>query len=217
MNDVPSQTQTTETPLMNSTEARTETGEIIDQGQLTQTTETTSTETPKATSGAPEAYTDFTAPEGVTLDPALIAEATPIFKELGLSQEGAQRLVDFHNKQMTAVREAGLKAVTDLRNSWVDQVKADKDIGPKLDQVKVEIGRAKDRLSPEVRAAFNEALDFTGAGDHPAVVKAFYEFAKLVNEGTHVAGRGPSPDGQSRDGKVSRPSLAGAMYPNLPQ
>lgn len=196
-------------PASNTPEARTPDGTIRDAAPPP------AGDPPPA--GAPEAYADFRAPEGVTLDPAIAAEAAPIFKELNLTQDQAQKLVDFYATKTSKINTDLTKAVEDMRTTWRNEVMADKDIGGKLDQVKVELGRAKDRLPPTVRAAFDEALNITGMGDHPAIVKGIYELAKLVNEGTHVPGGGPSPHGQSRDGQVSRPSIAGALYPNLPQ
>jgi hypothetical protein len=202
--------------MTNSPEARTPSGELIDQAAA-QTAPPASSETapPPPASGAPEAY-EFKAPEGVTLDPSLVTEATPIFKELGLSQEAAQKLVDFYTAKSASTNETLTKAVDDMRASWREAVANDKDIGSKLDSVKVELGRAKDKLSTEVRAAFDEAMNTTGMGDHPGIVKGLYELAKLVNEGTHVTGAAPSALGQSRDGTAPRPTIAGALYPNLP-
>ena len=190
---------------MNTPEARTPDGTIVDQAA-----------TPPAT-GAPEAYANFTAPEGTTLDAATISEATPIFKELGLTQEQAQKLVDFYSTKSSKTNSDLSKAVDDMRAGWRDAVMADPDLGPKIDSVKVELGRAKDRLPAAVRTAFDEALNLTGLGDHPAIVKGFFEMAKLVNEGTHVTGGGPSAEGQTAPGKSNRPSIAGALYPNLAQ
>lgn len=196
--------------MMNTPEARTPTGEIKDAS-----TAPTAPETPAT--GAPETYADFTAPEGITIDKELVAEVTPIFKELGLSQEAAQKLMDFHTAKFGKTNEMLTKSVEDMRADWRNQVMSDKDIGGKIDQVKIELGRAKDRLPAEVRTAFDEAMNITGLGDHPAIVKGLYEMAKMVNEGSHVTGGGPSPNGQSKTGEVSRPTLAGALYPNLSQ
>src|SRR5712671_3512851 len=46
------------------------------------------------TAGAPEKYEDFKLPEGVELAPEAVAEVSTLFKELGLSQANAQKLVD---------------------------------------------------------------------------------------------------------------------------
>jgi hypothetical protein len=125
--------------------------------------------------------------------------------------------MDLHLEQSAKITTDLTKAVETMRASWREAVMKDADIGSKLDSVKTELGRAKDRLPPEVRTAFDTALNETGMGDHPAIVKALYEFSKLVNEGTHVTGGAPSPLGQNAKGAVERPTIAGSLYPNLPQ
>jgi len=222
MNDVPTPNPEPTPPTpMNSEAARTSTGEIIDQGNPPVPVEAKPdaadpAEPKPAPAGAPESYSDFSVPEGATLDKSAIERATPIFKELGLTQDQAQKLVDLYPTLTENVVKANNDAYTAMREGWVSELKADKEIGGKLDHVAAEIGKLKQQLPANVRDAFNEAVNFTGAGDHPAVVKALYEISKLVNEGSHVSGAGPSPNGQSRDGVSKRPSLAGAMYPNLP-
>ena len=204
----PNPTIPTEPPMPNTTEAREPDGTLKD---------ASSPPAPKeeASSGAPEAYADFKLPEGSELDKEIIDKALPLFKELNLPQEHAQKLVDFYNDINKASAAKLETVVQEMRTAWRNEAKADKDIGPKLDSVITEIGRAKDKLPEPIRNAFNQAMDLTGAGDHPAIVKGIYELARLVNEGTHVAGKGPSVESQSKDGKVSAPSLAGAMYPHL--
>lgn len=205
----------TETPLANSPEARTETGEIIDRSKPVEPSAEPAAE-PKPESAAPDAYTDFSVPEGHTLDTAAIESATPIFRELGLSQDQAQKLVNFYSEQIGKINSENESFMETMRTQWRNDLKADKEIGGKLDQVKVDIGRTLDRLPTEVRDNFKAAMDLTGAGDHPAIIKAIYSLGQLIGEGTHVNGDRPSEHGQARNGVQNRPSLAGAMYPNLP-
>lgn len=205
---------TTNPPLANDPASRTETGEIIDQSAAPPANEPPAE--PKPESGAPATYTDFTVPEGHTLDTATIESATPIFRELGLSQDQAQRLVSFYSEQIGKINSENEGFMETMRTQWREELKADKDIGGKLDQVRVDISRALDRLPPTVRDNFKAAMDMTGAGDHPALIKAVYEFSKLIGEGSHVSGKGPSAEGQSKTGVASRPSAAQSMYPNLP-
>ena len=195
--------------MTNTPEARTPTGEIIDQAASPPPAPAAP---PQA---APEAYTDFTLPEGVTLDKAILDEATPIFRELGLSQEAAQKLIDLQAKHFAQSSASLAKSVDDMRADWQAKVKADPALS-NLDAVRTELGRAKDKLPAPVRSAFDEAMNLTGLGDHPAVVRGLFEFAKLVNEGTPVNGSGPSTEGQS-GGRSARPTIAGALYPNLSQ
>lgn len=199
-------TEQTTAPLANSPDARTSTGEIKDAAATT---------TESSTPVVPDKY-EFTVPEGQTLDAALIDSATPIFRELGLDQAGAQKLVDFYTKVSGDAATKDAEAINTVRADWRNQVMADKELGSKIESVKAEIGKAFAQLPAEESKALREALDITGAGDHPAVVKAFYKLAQMVNEGSHVSGAGPSKHGQSPTGNVTRPSMASAMYPNLP-
>ena len=168
----------------------------------------------------PEKY-EFKAPEGGTLDEKAIAEVTPIFKELGLTQEQATKLFDIAAKRDLAAAEAGRKAFDEMRAGWRGDIVKD----PAL-------GDGKDGLRPEVRAnidkavqaigdakqvsAFKAAMDQTGVGDHPAFVAAFNTLGKLLSEGTLVKGGNPATTGQTAPGAAVRPSPAQAMYPKLP-
>ena len=162
----------------------------------------------------PEAY-KFEAPKDRPLSDALVAAATPIFKDLGLSQDNAQKLVDFYNKSVDDFTKQQIEGVNKLRTQWMDEIRADKELGGNLDNVRAEIGRLKERLPEDVRNSFNEAMNFTGAGDNPAFVRAFFKIAQLVNEGRPVAGTNPSPAGQSASGTTQRPTMAASMYPSL--
>lgn len=163
----------------------------------------------------PETY-QFTAPEGTTLDAKAIESVSPIFKELGLTQSQAQKLVDFHNAQVKAQSDAISTAIATAREAWRNEVKSDPDIGSRIPEVQTEIGRALDKLGDQkLVKSFREAMDTTGMGDNPALIKTLFRFAKMVNEGTHITGGNPSELGQSRP-NGAKPSAAQAMYPTLP-
>lgn len=167
----------------------------------------------KKPSGAPEKYEPFKAPEGYELDEKVVAGASELFKELGLSQEQAQKLVDFYGKDSLSAKEAAYKGWTDTQEEWIAKLKTDPEIGgSKLDKVRASIGRAIDRLGPVLGPQFREAMDFTGAGNNPAFAKAMNLWSEMLGEGTSVRGNGPtdgSPPG-------ARPSAAQAIYPTLP-
>lgn len=223
---------------MNDDLARSPTGEILDQSTPTPTpTPPTSnppsepTSTPKDPAAepkkdgeapkVPDAYAAFTAPDGYTIDPKTIEAAAPIFKELGLSQDQAQKLVDFHTQQMIAAARAPTDTMDTMRNDWQGKVKSDPDLakavnGDKtgLDAVKLDIARAYAALPPDLAADMKKAMDLTGAGDHPAIVKGIWKLAQFVTEGKHVSGSNPSPHGQTPP-NAAPPSAAKALYPNL--
>lgn len=170
---------------------------------------------------APEKYEDFKLPEGFEANPETMKEAGELFKKIGLSQEHAQELVSFYAKVSQAAADAPVDFFINERKGWKDSLTNDPDIGgAKLAATKSTINRAIDSiLSKADAAAFREAMDFTGAGDHPAFARAFFKLASLLTEtpaNGHVPGNGPTKESQSPTGQVTRPSTANALYPNLP-
>ncbi len=111
-----------------------------------------------------------------------------------------------------------------MRNDWQTKAKADPDMAKfavdgktGLDAVKIDMGRALTALGdPTLAADFKEAMNLTGAGDHPAFIKTFWKMAQFITEGKHVAGAQPSIHGQKTPGQGERPSPAASLYPNLP-
>ena len=166
----------------------------------------------------PDAYTFKPAMEGAEPDKDLVSAATPIFKELGLTQAQADKLVDLYNGMAKKQSDIGLATIKAMGEKWEAEAKADPYIGPNLDKIKVDVGRALDRLEqarPGIKTRFANAMNMTMAGSNPAFIETFWELSKSIVEGTHVQAGGPSPQGQSSNGQSQRPSIAQAMYPNL--
>lgn len=160
--------------------------------------------------GAPEKY-ELKAPEGVVIPES----ASNLFKDMNLSNDQAQKFVDYYMTQVQEQQKAANGSALAIRESWRAQVKADPDIGPRLPAVRQTISSALDVIGDaKLSQQFREAMDFTGAGDNPAFVKTLYKLAQMVTEPRrHVQG-GPSPEGQKRPGQ-GPPSAAKALYPNL--
>lgn len=137
-------------------------------------------------------YGEFRLPEGATADPDSLKPATELFAETGLSQEQAQKFIDLAMARETAAAHRGVQAFVDLQNQWVSEIKADPDIGgDKLKASLASAGRAIDRLNiPGLR----EALNFTGAGNHPAVVKAFVRLGQMISEDRFRPGHPAQPE-----------------------
>lgn len=225
----------------NEPEARTPTGELKDQqtpptkteGTQPDPSKTTPTDTkaddkdksllnqgdkkPEDKPAAPETYADFKAPEGFEIDKDAIAEALPIFKELGLTQDQAQSLVDFYAKTSQKAANAPVDYWKAQQETWRNEIKADPVIGGRLDQVRAETSRMVDSVGePKLAADFREAMDLTGAGNNPAFIRFFHAMAKKFGEGTLVSGSGPTKQGQAAPGAAPK-SVASALYPNLPE
>jgi len=163
---------------------------------------------------APEKYEAWKLPDGFEMPEAKLTLVNDTFKELGISQEAGQKLVDLYAGQLKEEIEAPYKAYTDLRKTWRDEVAADPKIGKILPQVKQDIARALDGIGdPVLVTAYKEAMDLTGAGDHPAFIKVLHALAQRAVEGKPVTGKGPA--GVTAPG--AKPTTgAAALYPNLP-
>jgi len=147
-------------------------------------------------------------PEGAQLDEATMGKFSELAKETGLSQEAAQKLFDLHQETIKAATEQSTRLWSETQTQWVNEVKADKDIGgDKLPGVQQVIGKILD--NPEFAATgVKEAFNLTGAGNNPAILKTFYNMAKALTEGQHVAGN---------PARNMPASAADAIYPHLKQ
>lgn len=173
----------------------------------------------KAAEGAPETYADYKVPEGFTLNPEIKAKADPIFKEMGLSQDQAQKLVDTYTELTKEAAQAPIKQWQDTVKAWGEEAANHPDLRGKLGpgkEINVTIGKALDSIGDATLASeFRQLMDLTGAGNHPAFIRVIHALAARITEGTHVTGNGPSPAGQSKPG-TPPPSAAAAMWPTLP-
>lgn len=154
--------------------------------------------------GAPEFKLDL--PEGVEFEPAALEEFRAVLTDDKLSpSERGSRLAAMHAAQVQKSLEQAHNAFFDLNKRWVDEVKADPEIGgDKLEPTMRSIGKLIDQYgSPEVR----QAMNLTGAGNNPHIVRMLAKMAAALTEPGHVTGTRPTT--APRD-------LAEAMYPNLP-
>lgn len=163
--------------------------------------------------GAPEKYEPFKAPDGFVITPEATEALNGLFKEAGVSQTSAQKLIDYIAPQLMEAVQAPYNQFQQERQGWQKDVM--EKYGTRLPEVKTTVSRALDSLgNPKLVDAFKAAMDYTGAGDNPAFIDVIYELGKRVSEGTHVKGNGPSKLGQT---STARPlTAAQAMYPNLP-
>lgn len=178
---------------------------------------------PSAPTTAPDKYEPFTAPEGYTIAPEVIEAVSPILKELGLDQAGAQKLVDFHVAQMITAAKAPATTYEQTRSAWQAEVLGDteiksyaKDGKSGIEAVKIDLGKAISVMGPELGGKFKAAMDLTGAGDNPAFVKGFWKLAQHVIEGKPVSGKSPSPLGMVDPNRATKPTAAQSLYPNNP-
>lgn len=157
---------------------------------------------------APESY-QFTYPEGYTPDDAALGEITGVFKELGLTQEQAQKLVEYDAKRMSSATspEAQQAAAIEHRNAqvaqWEGEIKADKELGGANLDASIQIAQKAlaSYGSPELSAMLKQS----GLGSHPEIVRFFHKVGKELSEGSLHRTTTEVP---------AERSLADRMYPN---
>lgn len=158
------------------------------------------------TPNAPEKY-EFTAPEGRQFDAEVLSTFSEIAKELDLSQEGAQKVLDKMAPKMMERQAAQLEAI---RTQWADASKSDAEFGG--DKIGENLSVAKKALDSfgtnELRTLLNES----GLGNHPEIIRFMYRAGKAISEDRYV--------GSSSGNQSARPtpkdfnSAAAALYSN---
>ncbi|AYO66755.1 peptidase [Klebsiella pneumoniae] len=137
--------------------------------------------------GAPEKY-EFKPAEGQELDTAALEQFEPIARELNLTNEQAQKMVDLYGtKIMPMVQKQQAEAWQAQTEEWAATVKADKEIGG--DKLTANLGVAQRALDTFGTPALKEYLNGTGLGNHPELVKAFVKVGKAMSEDGVVTGK----------------------------
>lgn len=171
---------------------------------------------PKAaepTEPQPVEYKDFKLPEGANAEDGALTAFQAEAAKLGIPQQQAEALL---SQMAPKVAEVQQQAWVAMNEQWQSEVMAmpefkgsPQDPNSPRSKTDASIGRLFDdfvgaKNTPE-RQALDQALHFTGAGNNPAIVRAFTRIAAQYTESTsHVSG---SPSRTPVD-------AAAMMYPN---
>jgi hypothetical protein len=168
----------------------------------------TNTATPPAESKpvVPDKY-DLKIPDGAQLKPEQLEKIAQFAKEQGFSQEQAQKYLERENAVLTEYvnkQQEDFKAQT---QSWVEQVKVDKELGGEKFQENMEHAtRAFERFAtPE----FAKIIKESGFGNHPELVRTFFKIGQAMKEDRMV---NPPAQGSSA-GKSAADLLYGGTKP----
>jgi hypothetical protein len=153
--------------------------------------------------GAPESY-NFVAPEGDKFSDEVLSVYSDVAKDLNLTQEAAQSMLD---RLAPAVKASQEKQMEVARTEWADQALADKEFGGEKAQENLAV--AKKALDAFGSDGLRELLDATGLGNHPEIIRAFYRAGKAISEDGFVAGRG----GDTQNGDARKLYSASNMNP----
>ena len=158
--------------------------------------------------GAPEAYDDFTLPEGIEINDDDLAEFHEVAKKLNLDQNQAQELVDLQSKRAESMAENFNSQLQDAFNKqqddWLQELKDDKDFGG--DNLDKNVGLAVKVINkfgtPELKAT----LDSSGMGNNPEVIKMLNSIGKAISE--------DSLEDDHDNNSGSEVDIADKLYPN---
>lgn len=137
----------------------------------------------------PETY-ELAAPEGFEkLDPEAVAAATPVFKELGLSNEQANKLMpvagEFAKKIIAERDQQFLGQILDQRKAWLETARADAEIGGNnWEGTMRDAARFLDQMGAVKGSALRVALDDSGFGNHPELIRVLAKGGKAIGEDT---------------------------------
>jgi hypothetical protein len=198
-------TTTTEGQAASDTTTQSATG-ADGQGQQQQTegqpaaegaADTGKTEEAKKPEGAPEKY-EFANTD--QLDSAVLNQFSEVARDLNLSQEAAQQVLD---KMGPVIASRQSEQLEQARNQWAEDAKADKEFGG--EKLQENLSYAKKAMetfaTPELRALLNES----GLGNHPEIIRVFVRAGKAISEDRLVTGA------QGTTASASDPKR---LYPN---
>jgi hypothetical protein len=150
----------------------------------------------------PEKY-EFKAPEGQEFDGDTITAYSEVARELKLSQDAAQKLLDVMGPKMAERQMAQIQAV---QGAWMEASKQDKEFGgPALAE---NLSVAKKALDAFGTAELRTLLNESGLGNHPEIVRLFFRAGKAISEDRVVTGS----TGQAKAGPKSFSDLADVLY-----
>lgn len=154
---------------------------------------------------APEAY-EFKAPEGRAFDEQIIKEYSDVAKELNLTQENAQKLLD---RIAPKLQERQMQQLEAVRTEWAEAATADKEFGGEKLQENLAIAKtALDKFgTPELRSLLNQS----GLGNNPEVIRFMYRAGKAISGDRFVA---PSVGAGAKPVPKDFSSQAAALYSN---
>lgn len=172
----------------------------------------------------PEKY-ELTAPEGFEIDDALLAEVDPVFRELKLTNEQADKLMPLAGKFADRIFKAQNDAFQAQATDWARASKADPVLGGKnWKETESLVAKAMDTAAaklPEIErdgkklsgadqvAEFRALLDTSKLGNHPTLMRMFRFFGAQFTEGGFVRADAGAP---------VKPDRLAALYPDdVPQ
>ena len=151
---------------------------------------------------------DLALPEGLTVSDEQATALLDLFNDDKLSpKDRANKLVEMHGTLVqSAIQTVGEQMVAEIQRQqaeWETAVKSDPEIGGA--NLAPNLAKVSKLIDAEGTPELRQALDATGAGSHPEIVKFFIKMADRYAEGAPAGGGNPT----------TKESTAQRMYPGM--
>jgi hypothetical protein len=131
------------------------------------------------TEGVPEKY-DLKIPEGSLLEASAVEKIAAYAKEQGLSQKQAEALLERENQAVADFAQGQTKQLEQKREEWLKTAQVDPEFGGTEFPKNVEIAkRVINRFGSD---SFKAALNESGLGNHPELVRFCWRLGKAMTD-----------------------------------
>lgn len=157
----------------------------------------------------PETY-EFKVPEGMELDQAMSDRFTPIFKEIGLTQEQAQKLVDGYapilKERAESTKNEAAESYKEIVNGWKQETQSK--LGANAVKELAHAAKFINMMSdtPEEAKLLKDFFNETGVGNFYLLNKLFIKAGKKISQ-DQVVNPNKQGQGQSDDLKIMYPTM----------
>lgn len=127
----------------------------------------------------PEKY-EFKLKEGSLLKQGEVDQTAATARELGLSNDAAQKLLDERGQAKAGFMEEQKSAFESLRSNWKETFTKDSEIGG--EHAKASAENARRFVDKYATPEFKQVLNDTGFGDHPELIRIFARAGKSMAE-----------------------------------
>lgn len=160
--------------------------------------------------GAPDTdYGDFTMPEGSTIDTEVMTEFTALAKEMNLSKDGAQKLIDLQTQFASKQAQSAMDQWKTTTDKWQqDTIQA---LGKGYKQELAFASKAMNEfLDPSEVQEFKQIMNDTKMGNHPLLNKMMVKMGKLLASPDSLHGR---TDPVTKPDINTKEQFASEMFP----
>lgn len=144
--------------------------------------------------------------QAVEIDPALLETATPVLKDLGLTNDQANKVASLVPQVQQRFMQQQADDFAATKTQWAKEASEDSEIGGKnWKQTQTLAAKALDHFGAPADSDFRKLLNETGLGNHPVMIKMFRNVGAALSEETTFA---------QGDGRVGKADRLSTLYPN---